>query len=130
MARMRRQAVPIILAFLALGADVDQPGLKLRANPPFSLALPGHSRHVLLTAEIVGPETEEYYCPEVIWLWSNGTLSSEESDCEPFAARIGYPRHFNRDVASPPQVHPYQVCVEIRKAGRKIDRSCTSYSVR
>jgi hypothetical protein len=130
MARMRRHAVPVILALLVLGADVNEPGLEVRANPPVSLALPGRSRHVLLTAEIVGPETEEYYCPEVIWLWPNGTLSSEESDCEPFAARIAYPRHFNRYVSSRAQVRPYTVCVEIRKAGRKIDRSCTHYSVR
>jgi hypothetical protein len=127
---MRRHAVPVILAFLALGADLHEPGLTLRANPPVSLALPGRPRQVLLTAEIVGPETEDYYCPEVIWLWSNGTFSSRESDCEPFAERIGYPRHFNRRVTSPPRVHPYEVCVEIRKAGRKIDRSCTNYRVR
>jgi len=78
----------------------------------------------------VGPETEEYYCPKVVWLWGNGTRSTEESDCEPFETRSEFPRLFRRRVASPGRVQPYVVCVELRKVDKKIDRSCTKFSVR
>jgi hypothetical protein len=125
-----RHAIPIMLALLALGADVSEPDVELRASPRWSFAAPGSPGNVLLTAEIVGPETEEYYCPKVVWIWGNGTRSSEESDCEPFETRSTYPRHFRRRVASPRRVQPYKVCVELRKADKKIDRSCTKFSVR
>jgi hypothetical protein len=123
-------AIPIVLAVLTLGADVSEPDLELRASPRWSFAAAGQSRSVLLTAEIVGPETEEYYCPTLIWIWGNGTRSSEQSDCEPFETRSEYPRLFRRRVASPGRVQPYRVCVELRKADKKIDRKCTKFSVR
>jgi hypothetical protein len=129
MARVKH-AIPIMLALLALGADVSEPDLVLRASPRWSFAIPGQGGSTLLTAEIVGPETEEYYCPEVVWIWGNGTRSTEESDCEPFETRSTFPRVFRRRVASPGRVQPYWVCVELRKADQKIDRSCTKYSVR
>jgi hypothetical protein len=125
-----RHAIPIMLALLALGAETSEPDLRLRASPRWSLAGAGNARNVLLTAEIVGPETEEYYCPKVVWIWGDGTRSTEESDCEPFETRSEFPRLFRRRVASPGRVQPYRVCVELRKADKKIDRSCTKFSVR
>jgi len=85
---------------------------------------------VLLTARIVGPETEKYYCPEVVWVWTNGTRSAEESDCDPFESRTHYPRMFTRRVAVPPKAGYYVVCVELRKADEVIDRSCVKYWVK
>ena len=85
---------------------------------------------MLLTARIVGPETEKYYCPEVVWVWTNGTRSAEESDCDPFESRTHYPRMFTRRVAVPPKAGYYVVCVELRKADEVIDRSCVKYWVK
>jgi hypothetical protein len=84
---------------------------------------------ILVTVEIVGPETEKYYCPEVVWVWPNGTRSSEESDCEPFEQRSDYPRRFTRRIAAHAFPRDYVVCVVLRKSGESIDSSCARYSV-
>ena len=84
---------------------------------------------ILLSAEIVGPEVEGYYCPEVTWILPNG-LSSVESDCDPFEERQHYPRYFKRWVRSPPRHKNYQVCVELRKSGSQFDSACVRYLVR
>jgi hypothetical protein len=84
---------------------------------------------ILLSAEIVGPEVEDYYCPEVVWVLPNG-LSAVESDCDPFAERRHYPRYFKRWVRSPPRAMNYEVCVELRKSGAELDRACVRYIVR
>jgi hypothetical protein len=120
----------LILSLPLLGAEPKRPDLELRANPPVSLALPGNLQRVLLIARIVGPETEKYYCPEVVWVWTNGTRSAEESDCDPFESRTHYPRMFTRRVAVPPKEGYYVVCVELRKADDVVDRSCVKYWVK
>jgi hypothetical protein len=113
----------------SLAAKHDEPGIVLRASPRASIAPGGRLQRVLVSAEIVGPEVEQYYCPEVVWLLPNG-LSALESDCDPFERRQHYPRHFKRFVMSPPRHKNYQVCVELRKAGRSFDSACVIYLVR
>jgi hypothetical protein len=82
-----------------------------------------------VSAEIIGPEVERYYCPEVLWLLPNGR-SSVESDCDPFEEREHYPRYFKRWVLSPPQRQRYEVCVQLRKGGIQFDGACVRYLVR
>ena len=131
MARLKYMTASIVLlSAVALAADARQPELRLRVSPRVSLAPPGVVTPILLTAEIVGPETEEYYCPEVVWLWPNGTRSTEESDCEPFDARVDYPRRFTRRIGAQAYPRDYLVCVELRKSSERIDRSCARYTVR
>lgn len=84
---------------------------------------------VMLAAQIVGRETEEYYCPEVVWVWTNGTHSTEESDCDPFESRNHYPRMFIRRVAARAKQGAYLTCVELRKADEIVDRACVRYYV-
>ena len=104
--------------------------MRLRVAPRFAHAVPGKGAPVLFTVQIVGPETEKYYCPEIVWVWPNGTRSSEESDCEPFDAREHYPRRFTRRVVAPASHHDYVVCVELRKDDKTFDKDCIQYSVR
>lgn len=131
MARLKYMTALTLLAAGAVwAAEAEDPDLRLRAAPRVSLAPPGGVTPILLTAEIVGPETEEYYCPEVVWMWPNGTHSSEESDCEPFEQRSDYPRRFFKRIAAHAFARDYVVCVELRKSGEAVDRSCAKYSVR
>jgi hypothetical protein len=130
MTRPRPPITPLLLSVALLGADAEDPGIKLRAHPLVSLAPLRGLRNITLTAEIVGPETEEYYCPEVVWLWPNGSRSIEESDCPPFESRTDYPRIFVRRLGSPAHIRDYEVCVVLRKAGEAFDRGCVKYSVR
>ena len=122
----------LALAFLCLpllAARAERPGVVLRASPRASIAPGGRLQPVLVSAEIVGPEDERYYCPEVLWVLPNG-LSSIESDCDPFDEREHYPRHFKRWVMSPPRRANYEVCVELRKSGTQFDGACVRYLVR
>ena len=133
MVRVRHVTGPILLLaglMWAGEAREEDPDLLLRVAPPVSIAPPGGISRILLTAEIVGPETEEYYCPEVVWLWPNGTRSSQESDCAPFAEREHYPRRFTRRIGAYAYFREYMACVELRKGGEVIDRSCARYRVR
>jgi hypothetical protein len=123
-------AAILLLAGAVWAAEAEDPDVRLRAAPRISLAPPGGVTPILLTAEIVGPETEAYYCPEVVWVWPNGTRSSEESDCEPFEERGEYPRRFTKRIAAHAYARDYVVCVELRKGGEAIDRSCARYRVR
>ena len=122
-------ALLVLLALPLVGAKHDAPGLILRATPPASIAPGGRLQHILVSAEIVGPEVEQYYCPEVVFLLPNGR-SAVESDCDPFDKRHHYPRHFKRWIMSPPRARNYQVCVELRKAGTRFDDECVRYIVR
>jgi hypothetical protein len=119
----------LLLLWPLLGAKLEKPGLRIRANPRASIAPGGRMQLILLSAEIVGPEAEPYYCPEVVWLLPNGR-SAVESDCDPFEERDHYPRHFKKWVRSPPRVRNYEVCVELRKSGSQVDRACVRYIVR
>ena len=119
----------VCLSLLLLAAKEEKPGVVLRANPRASIAPGGRMQTILLSAEIVGPEVESYYCPEVTWILPHG-LSSVESDCDPFEERQHYPRYFKRWVRSPPRHKNYQVCVELRKSGSRFDSACVRYLVR
>jgi hypothetical protein len=119
----------VCLSLPLLAAKEEEPGLVLRANPRASIAPGGRMQTILLSAEIVGPEVESYYCPEVTWILPNG-LSSIESDCDPFEERQHYPRHFKRWVQSAPRHRNYEVCVELRKSGSRFDSACVHYLVR
>jgi hypothetical protein len=101
----------LLLLWPLLAAKLEKPGLRLRANPRASIAPGGRMQLILLSAEIVGPEAEPYYCPEVVWLLPNG-------------------RSFKKWVRSPPRVKNYEVCVELRKSGSQVDRACVRYIVR
>jgi hypothetical protein len=132
MVRQRHMTAFLVLLSVAVwaGEEAETPGVKLRASPRVSMAPPGGVTPILLTVQIVGPETEQYYCAEIIWLWPDGTRSSEESDCDPFAERTNYPRRFSRRIAAPAHYREYQVCVALRKGGEVFDQSCARYTVR
>lgn len=87
---------------------------------------------MLLTAEIRGPETEEWYCPAVEWTFPDGTRASEESDCAPFADRDDFPRRWSRRVCAP--AHPnggsWTVGVRLSRSGHTIARAEVEFWVR
>ena len=105
---------------LALLLDAAKPELVTRAFPPISIATGIGCSNVLLTAEIKGPESEAWYCPEVVWGMPDGTKAATESDCPPFPERTDYPRVWRRRICAPP--HPngaeWIVTVSLRKRGK------------
>lgn len=78
----------IMLLVIALVAtSPNKPSLTVRAFPMMSLAGPRGCSSVLVTAEIVGPEDENWYCPKIEWEMPDSTNAVEESDCSPFEKR-------------------------------------------
>jgi hypothetical protein len=97
-----RQRQRVLVALLALttlpaavavgGARSKSPRLNLKATPRMALS----PANVTLTAELVGgDEQEDYYCPSLEWDWDDGSHSTHESDCPPFAERASFERRFS-----------------------------------
>lgn len=88
-----------------------RPYLVLRTTRP--MAFPGVP--IYLIAELVGgDEVEATYCPRVVWMWADGTESSEDGDCAPYEQRASYQRMWMRGVvlSRPGQ---YVVAVRLEK---------------
>lgn len=81
-------------ATIANVVEPKHPHLELRSNR--MLALPGQP--ITLTAELVGGrwDDETFYCPRVVWEWPDGTESSNEPDCIPFAPNVEYTRRWTK----------------------------------
>lgn len=89
----------LVIGLAACGATIahvvepDRPHLVLRSSR--LVALPGQA--ITLTAELVGGEdAEALYCPRVVWEWPDGTESSTESDCAPWATGTELVRRWTR----------------------------------
>jgi hypothetical protein len=120
-----------LIALLLALAD-DKPGLRTRVFPAVSIAGPTGCSEVLLTAEIVGPEVEGWYCPAIEWTFPDGTRASEESDCAPFDEREEYPRLWRRRVCAPAHPHGLEWTVEVRlsRSGKTIARAEQKFIVK
>jgi len=68
----------------ALEQGSKKPSLSLKASPAVSFA----PARVVIVAELKGgaDDSEELYCPTVEWEWGDLTTSTQEADCEPYAA--------------------------------------------
>lgn len=74
-----------ILTLLIAGPKIKEPELVLRASPQMAIG----PVEVLFTAELKGGEdTEKWHCLKQEWEWPDGTLSTKQSDCEPFSGKI------------------------------------------
>jgi hypothetical protein len=76
---------PEQVAGLALKRNTGKPRLSVR-HP--KMLLPGtagpYGASVTFFVEVLGEVTEEWYCPALEVIWSDGTKTFEESDCDPW----------------------------------------------
>ncbi len=130
---MSHRAVLALIAF-TLAASVSagertklrKPRLDLRASPRFSFP----PSTVLLTAELNGGEdTEEFYCPALVWDWDDGGRSAHEADCPPFQPGTPVERRFTAEHA---YVRPgvYNVTVHILRSRRPLAMASATVTVR
>jgi len=111
-------AVVMVLACAHLGMEEQEPTFGLRASK--LMAFP--ETPIMLTASLGGEEVERLYCPRVVWEWPDGTESTEESECPPFADRGEYPRRWTKWIAlAVPGEYPVKVRWEM--AGRRVGRA-------
>ena len=123
--------IPLLVLALATPAQtseskVKKPRLDLRATPRIAMS----PVNVLLVAELVGgEEVEEFYCPGLEWEWGDGSRSSFESDCPPFAPGVEFERRFSATHAYH-RPGEYNVTVKLRRADRSLAVARSSISVR
>jgi hypothetical protein len=121
----------LLLAALALPAAAaskgKKPSLDLRPAPRFAFS----PVNVLFTAELKGgDDIEDYYCPELEWIWSDGGKSVKEADCPPFEAGVTkIERRFTNEHEFKDS-GIYTVQLTLRKADRVIARQTVSVTVR
>ncbi len=86
----------LALAFVPGAADKGKPTISVKASPAVAFS----PARVKVTADINGGpnDYEDFYCASVEWVWGDGTLSNESSDCEPYeAGKSEIKRHFTAD---------------------------------
>jgi hypothetical protein len=71
-------------ALSASETNDKKPSISLKASPSMGFA----PTRVVVTAEIKGgaDDHEEFYCPEIEWVWGDGTTSESNTDCSPYEA--------------------------------------------
>jgi len=102
---------------VAGGADHPQrPRLDLRASPRVAFS----PVEVLVIGELKGgQDTEEFYCPGLVWDWGDGSRSAHESDCSPFQDGTELDRFFTaRHAFRAPGA--YSVRLFLIRAGRTV----------
>ena len=69
-----------------------RPRLDLRASPRVAFS----PAEVFAVGELKGgQDTEEFYCPGLVWDWGDGTRSAQESDCSPYQDGVRLDRFFS-----------------------------------
>jgi hypothetical protein len=130
--RIRQALLLLLAATVAAPATASapkgkKPTLEIRPAPRFGFS----PMHVLFTAELKGgDDVEDYYCPELEWLWDDGGKSLKEADCPAFEAGVTkIERRFTNE-------HDfkdsgiYTIQLTLRKADRLIARQTIQVTVR
>jgi hypothetical protein len=109
-------AAVAVLSSAGLAVGGDKPRLDLRATPRMAFS----PVEVLVVGELKGgQDSEEYYCPGLVWDWGDGSRSAHEADCSPYrdgtqVDRLYTARHAFRAPGT------YEVHLYLVRAGRTI----------
>lgn len=112
----------LLIPSAAPAAELEKPGLTLRTAQRIAFS----PVEVFFVAELVGGhEIEEFYCPEVVWEWGDGSRSINQSDCAPFTASDQLQRLFTAR-----HVYRHSGTHRVRLILQKADRAIAIASVR
>lgn len=116
----------LLLPGSARSADPEQPRLELRTARRIAFS----PVEAFFVGELVGgDETEEFYCPQLVWEWGDGSRSIRQSDCPPFGPGDEVQRFFTaRHVYRYPGQHDVRLVLE--KADRRIAVARVTFTVR
>jgi hypothetical protein len=102
------------------------PALDLRAVPRISFS----PSNILLVAELQGGgDLEEFYCLELEWDFDDGTKSTREADCAPFAEGTPIERRFSVEHVFK-RAGNYNVTVTMRRGSRTVKKGSVRVTVR
>ena len=116
----------VALAFS--GSDkADKPKLSIKVNPPMGGTAPAR---VVASADLIGGDSEELYCPAIEWEWGDDTRSTTAAECDPYeAGKSEITRRFTAD-------HIYQtggsfrIQLRLKKKNKAIASAGTSVQIR
>ena len=117
-------AVTFGLAKLAEGSETEKgnsPIVELGVSRKF--VMPGQA--IRLTLKVYNAD-EALWCPEIRWVWPDGTASTEESDCEPYKGQTE-PQEWYKWVRFGSGT--YDQVVELRKSNKVIHRASVRFKV-
>jgi hypothetical protein len=120
-------ALALALPAAASADKLKKPSLQVRAMPRFGFS----PVNILVVAELVGGEdSEEFYCPEVVWEWDDGGKSVQEPDCEPYdASNTAIERRFTAEHEYK-QAGSYRIRATLKRTGRAIASQSVRVTVR
>lgn len=121
-------AVSVCLVVVALSSETSGARLDLRWSPRLPVSNVQGLAMVTLTAEVLGGMTEDFYCPEVEWEYTDGSRSVYESDCEPWDRATCFERRWTKRMQLGRGAH--RVVVTLRKGGRLVAREAAAFEVR
>ena len=103
----------------------DKPHLDLRASPRVAFS----PVEVFLVGELKGgQDSEEFYCPGLVWDWGDGSRSAHESDCSPYQDGTHLERFFSaRHAFRAPGA--YAVRLFLIRAGRTVTTASVPITV-
>jgi hypothetical protein len=105
----------------ARGTELEAPTLRLRTAQRIAFS----PVEAFFVAELVGgDEVEEFYCPELVWEWGDGSRSVSQSDCPPFGAEGELQRFFTAR-----HLFRFSGNHDVRLILRRADRAVASASV-
>ncbi len=102
-----------------------RPHLNLRASPRVAFS----PAEVFAVGELKGGhDSEEFYCPGLVWDWGDGTRSAHESDCSPYEDGTHLDRFFTaRHAFRAPGA--YAVRLFLVRAGRTLTMATVPVTV-
>ena len=109
----------MIQAALSLLLLADGPSVTLQATPRVAEAPARIAFSAVLSG---GEDSEELYCPDVEWIWGDGTHSVREGSCPPYKAGEAVQRELTTEHAYAKPARP-RVAVVLRKGKRTLGRA-------
>lgn len=104
-----------------------KPALNLRATPRIAFS----PVTVFLLAELEGgDDVEQFYCPEIVWEWGDGSKSVQESDCAPFQEGVSkIERHYTAEHLFR-RGGNYSISATLLRVGKRVAKADVSVAIR
>ena len=108
--------------------DDKRPSLALKLTPP--LGFSPLKVHASVDVRGGADDTEDFYCPSIMWDWGDGTISETSEDCDPYQEGTStIRRRFSADHTFQ-QGGAYRVTFRLKQKSRVVAAASSNVQVR